>query len=239
MAFYHNVVRVGFSSPLVRATFRRRLSRFSVIVEIDATPVTAHLPNSGRLGELLVDGAAAWLVAQPGPIRRTAWDLALVEYEGRLVSVDARLPNALIGKALAAGCVDGREDVTYVRREVAVGGSRLDFAIECPSGRCFVEVKSVTLVADGCGRFPDAPTTRGARHLGELAKLRAEGHAAMVIFVVQRADATAFTVNAAADPPFAAALYLAAVAGVEIQAYRCSVTLEGIELLGRVPVLLD
>jgi len=49
--------------------------------------------------------------------------------------------------------------------------------------------------------FPDAPTQRG-RHLGELARARAEGHRAAVVFVVQRNDAIRFSPHDEADLAF-------------------------------------
>ena len=72
------------------------------------------------------------------------------------------------------GCPTGRlaplAGYPTVRREVSFGRSRLDFLLEAPDRRpCLVEVKSVTLVLDGLGCFPDAVTLRGRRHLVELA----------------------------------------------------------------------
>ena len=47
--------------PLVPATFVRRDNRFRVQVRIAGRVAAAHLPNSGRLGELLVPGRKTWL----------------------------------------------------------------------------------------------------------------------------------------------------------------------------------
>ena len=51
---------------------------------------------------------------------------------------------------------------------------------------CTWRVKNVTLMQDGRARFPDAKTTRGAKHLGELMRLKAEGARAAAVYVVQR-----------------------------------------------------
>ena len=87
-----------------------------------------------------------------------------------------------------------------------MGSSRLDFYLENADERCWMEVKSVTLVEDGRGLFPDAPTERGRKHIAELTKLRQAGARAVALFVVQRADAHSVTANHRTDPKFAEAL---------------------------------
>ncbi|MCQ4062574.1 DNA/RNA nuclease SfsA, partial [Klebsiella pneumoniae] len=64
---------------------------------------------------------------------------------------------------------------TTLKREVAYGveNSRVDFRLDYAGTAAFVEVKSVTLgfAETPVAAFPDAVTTRGARHLRELATL--------------------------------------------------------------------
>ena len=104
------------------------------------------------------------------------------------------------------------------------GESRLDLRLQGPAGLCYVETKSVTLVEDGVGLFPDAPTTRGAKHVRSLAQAVKAGHRAAVIFVVQRDDAQALRPHDEADPDFGAVLRESVAAGVEAFAYGCRVT---------------
>ena len=104
--------------------------------------------------------------------------------------------------------------------------------------KCYLETKSVTLVEDGIGLFPDSPTSRGVKHLRSLEKALGEGYRAAVIFVIQREDVQGFTTNDAADPDFAVAFRQALAAGVEAFAYRCRVTHRQIELAGEVPIKL-
>ena len=224
---------------LVEARFLVRLNRFAALAALDGGEVPVHVANSGRLRELLQRGVRVLLAPRPGAARRTPYDLALVDLDGTLVSADARLPSTLVAEALAAGRLPPLAGYPTVRREVALGESRLDLALEGPTGRCYVEVKSVTLVQDGYGLFPDAPTLRGQRHVAELARAVAAGHRAAVVFVVQRGDAAAFRPHDAADPAFGAALRRAAAAGVEVYAYRCAVTLRAVVLADPLPVCLE
>ncbi|HHS97593.1 MAG TPA: DNA/RNA nuclease SfsA [Chloroflexi bacterium] len=221
----------------VEGRFVRRENRFRITVDVDGRVESAHLPNSGRLSELLVPGRRCYLVPRSSPQRRTPYDLLLVDYDGVLVSVDARLPNPLFAEAVAAGRLAPFVGTTVVEREVRRGESRLDFRLGGPWGTCWVEVKSVTLVEGGLALFPDAPTKRGRRHLEDLAALAGEGYRAAAVFVVQRPDADAFAPNRRADPAFAQGLAEARASGVEVYAYRCRVTRRELSILDAVPVL--
>ena len=226
--------------PLVRGELIRRENRFRVAVRVDGLETAAHLANSGRLRELLQPGVPVWLTSVEGAARKTHYDLALVEHEGALVSVDARLPNRLFAEALAAHWLDCGAGPVQVQAEARLGASRLDFRLSTVEARCWVEVKSVTLVRDGLALFPDAPTLRGARHLRELAAaLQGCQERAAVVFLVQRDDAQCFAPNSDADPAFARALAEAAHAGVAVRAYGCRVSLREIVVAGELPVQLS
>jgi sugar fermentation stimulation protein A len=229
--------------PLIPAAFLRRLNRFRVEIEFEGQVTSAHLPNSGRLGELLVPGQKVWLAPADlgrNPQRRTLYDMALAEYKSNLVSVDARLPGHLIAKALENGRLPEFECYTSVKREVRLGESRLDFRLAADDEQkpCWIEVKSVTLVEGGTARFPDAPTSRGQRHVRELVRAVQQGDRAAVVFVVQRDDARQFEPHDNADPTFGRVLRDAAHAGVEVYAWRCQVSLKGVRLAGNIPVLV-
>ncbi len=223
---------------LLQGTFVQRDNRFRVQVELNDTIITAHLANPGRLCELLVPGREVWLKPAHAPNRRTGYDLTLVAYESHYVSMDSQLPNRLVERALQRRQLPGFEDCPVVRREVRLGESRLDFKLEGKGVPCWIEVKSVTLVADKVARFPDAPTARGRRHLRELMSAATQGDRAAAIFVVQRADAVSFTPNDGTDPAFGEALRQASKAGVEVHALRCEVTPTAIRLRDTIPVRL-
>ncbi|MBF8267245.1 MAG: hypothetical protein HW388_753 [Dehalococcoidia bacterium] len=223
------------TSPLQEGIFLERPNRFAAWVEVNGSLAMAHVPNSGRMRELLQRGNRVFLAPAAKQGRKTDYDMSLVDLGHTLVSSDARLPNALVAEAFAKGQLEQFSTYTWARREVPFAHSRLDMVLG-NGGLCYVEVKSVTLVEKGVALFPDAPTSRGVRHMEALALAREQGHRAAVIFVAQRKDAQTFAPNDQADPLFGLALREACTAGVEVYAYRCRVSLEEVVLDEPLPV---
>lgn len=221
---------------LIPGAFVQRLSRFSAEVQVEGHLSLALLPNSGRLKELLTPHRPVWLTLQEKPGRKTLYDLKLVEYEGTLVSIDARLPPHILADQLRN--LPLFEGYQLLCKEPPALSGRLDLLLESPSGYWWIETKSVTLVEKGIALFPDAPSLRGSRHLQELIQLRQTGHRTAIIFIIQRPDAQVFQPYTSADPIFSQTLVKAEEAGVEVYAWNCQVNFEGIQLAQQVPVIL-
>ena len=236
-------IAVPLDGPLVESRFVERPNRFLLRCDVpgEADVQEVHLPDPGRLRELLLPGARVWVRPADASGRRTRWTAVLVEDpEGRgVISLRTTLPNALIRRALEARGLDELRGWTLERAEWPLGRSRIDFLLRDERGRGMaLEVKSVTLVEGGIARFPDAVTARGARHVRELAELAQEGTMdAGILFVLQRDDARAIEAARSIDPDFADALALARAAGVRVLGRRCRVTLDEVILGDPVPVL--
>jgi sugar fermentation stimulation protein A len=215
--------------PLSAARFVRRHNRFLLQVRLEVTGILAdaHMADPGRLKELLLPGKRLWLKPAANPDRKTRWTAVLVESPSgeELVSLDTTLPNRLVGKALQAGALEEFRGWMLERTEVTLGRSRLDFLLSQGERRKMaLEVKSVTLVEDGIALFPDAVTTRGARHVRELAEIAGEPDwEAAMLFVLQRSDGRMIKAARGIDPDFADALEEAKAAGVRVLGRRCTV----------------
>ena len=227
---------MDLGTDLVEGIFLERVNRFLAMVEVDGEEVGVHVANSGRMKELFIAGCRVLVRPAPGEHRKTKYDLALVGMGHALASADARMPNVLIAEGVANGHLDQFAGYPEIRREVTFGDSRLDLMLDGPLGRCYIEAKSVTLVENGVGLFPDSPTVRGTKHLLTLETVLEAGHRAVVVFVVQRPDARSFATNDPADPALAAAFQAALAAGVEAYAYNCLVTETVLQLDQRIPV---
>jgi sugar fermentation stimulation protein A len=215
--------------------FLGRPNRFLAQVRLGREKVQAHLPDPGRLTELLVPGAKVRLLPSSREGRRTAWTLIGVECPAGWVNVDSRLPNQLFEEALREGRLPEFSGVSEWRREYRYGGSVIDFLL-AGDPPCLAEVKGCTLVVGETALFPDAPTSRGTRHLGELEAARARGMRSCVVFVVKHPAAREFRANRDTDPLFAEALASATAAGVEALAYLAAWRGREIRLGERMPV---
>ena len=253
---------------IVRGKFIRRPNRFIAEVEIDGSIETVHVKNPGRLGEILKEGVTVYMEDFEGRMgsRKMRYSLVAAEKEvapeiaqkifaqstaataettpapnTMTVNVDSQAPNKVVLEALKEGRIrlEGLDELKLIRPETKYGDSRFDFYLEDVSGRrAFAEVKGVTLEFDGHASFPDAPTERGARHLRELMKAKAEGYLTYVIFVIQMKPMLDFSPNEEHDPVFSRALREADKSGVRIVAYDCKVTADSLVTDTQIKIVL-
>ncbi|WP_353474877.1 DNA/RNA nuclease SfsA [Salipiger sp. H15] len=229
-----------FDTPLIPARLLRRYKRFLADCQLaDGSEITAHVANPGSMLGMAEPGSKIWLEPNDDPKRKLNYAWRLLEHEsGAFTGVDTGVPNRVLRAALEAGQVAGLEGYAAVRPEVRYGEkSRIDFLLSGEGRRdCYVEVKSVTLSRrPGLAEFPDSVTARGTKHLGELAAMVAQGHRAVMLYLVQRTDAVEVTLAADIDPSYATAFASAAAAGVEVLALGCDITPEEISLGAPLP----
>ena len=89
----------------------------------------------------------------------------------------------------------------------------------------------------GLAEFPDSVTERGVKHLRELAAMVGLGHRAMMVFLVQRADAKKLAFARDIDTTYGEAFDAARRAGVEAIALRCKVSCEEISIDRAIPIV--
>ncbi len=235
------MIDLEYPDRLIPARFVKRENRFSATVIVDGRKQYVHVPNSGRLGELLIPNREVFLSqAPPGnKARKTSYTLVLSRFGSGYVSLEAAKANRLFEEALNDGIITEFARWRIAGREKRLGMSRIDFVLEDPGEkRVFTEIKSVSLVTDGVARFPDAPTSRGCRHLRELIDHCRKGEQGAVVFIVQRSDAVSFSPNEEEDPAFARLLREAFEEGIKILAYRCRIDTLVNQVTDPVPVIL-
>lgn len=227
--------------PLVPGTLLRRYKRFLADVELaDGSIVTAHCPNSGRMTACSEPGRPVYLSVSNNPKRRLPYSWEIILMPQSPVGVNTLLPNRLVARGIKDGVIPGFSGYDTIRPEPRMeDGSRLDLLLAGP-GRpdCCVEIKNSTLVEDGKALFPDAPTTRGAKHMRLLADLAGKRYRAVIFILIQRQDAQTFSPADSIDPAWGAEVRRAVSAGVELLAWDVRITTERISLNRPVPVIL-
>jgi sugar fermentation stimulation protein A len=187
------------------------------------------------------EGCRVWFSRSNDPKRKLpgTWEIAETP-QGRLACVNTARANALVEEALKTGLIPELAGFSSLKREVAYGqeNSRADFRLDFADGPAFIEVKSVTLGFDGTpvAAFPDAVTTRGSKHLRELAALARDGVRAVQLYCVNLSEIEAVRPAEEIDPAYAAALREAISAGVEVLAYGVELTTEEVRVCRRLDV---
>ena len=221
-----------FPTPLLRGTLIQRYKRFLADVRLDTgETVTATCPNTGSMLGLKAPGSVVWLSTSDKPTRKYRHTWELIENDigagPALVGINTGHPNKLVTEAIEAGRIEPLAGYASLKREQKYGrNSRIDILLEDKGrGTAYVEIKNVHLMRKpGLAEFPDSVTERGAKHLGELADMVAAGHRAVMIFLIQRADAKTMQLARDIDPTYGKAFDSAIAAGVEVIALRCAMS---------------
>ena len=207
---------------IVEGIFIDRPNRFIAHVDIEGVVNTVHVKNTGRCKELLIPKTPVRLEVSDNPNRKTLYDLVAV-YKKNFgwINMDSQAPNKVVKEWLET------KDYDYIKPEYKYGDSRIDFYMRKGNQEYLMEVKGCTLEIDGIGYFPDAPTTRGIKHLRELIKAKRAGYECAVAFVIQMEGINEVRPNIDTHPEFGVALQEAKEAGVKILYLTCKV--------GRIP----
>lgn len=228
-----------FENNKVEGKFLKRINRFVAEVEIQGEVHQVHVPNTGRMKELLIRGARVLLKYHPAPHKKTSYTLMLVEKDGILVCIDSRIANQLFFDHLSNGESEEFLHIQDLKREVKYGNSRFDMAFLEGNQQVLIEVKSVNLVRDSIAMFPDAPTIRGNKHVQELIIAQSKGIKTGIVFIVQRSDATSFLPHWDKDLNFSQSLLEAHSQGVLVKAFSCQIDEESIKINNKIPIDLE
>jgi sugar fermentation stimulation protein A len=230
---------VRFDNPLQSGTLIKRYKRFLADVQSpEEGDFTIHCPNTGSMKNCAEPGFGVWFSRSDNPKRKYAntWELAK-DHQGHMIGINANRANKLVKEAILSGVIVELTGYDAVQSEVKYGveNSRIDLLLTAEDRpNCYVEVKSVTLLDEcsdnrsakkaekkGQGLFPDAVSTRGQKHLRELAEVARRGERAVLFFCVQHSGITSVAAAAKIDPVYATSLREARQAGVEVLVYGC------------------
>ena len=230
---------MNFPAPIKKGRLLKRYKRFLADIDLDGEIITAHCANPGSMMGLKSEGSLVWVTAANNPKRKLQYDWQVIEVGAAKVCINTGLANKIIYEALLKKIIPHLAAYTTITPEQKYAeNSRIDFLLtKAGLPDCYVEVKSVTLSREpALASFPDSKTTRGTKHLRDLAAMAASGHRAAMLYLVNRTDCTRFTLATDIDPDYATAFSAAKAAGVEAYAYRVDITPSGITLTTEVPI---
>lgn len=207
-----------------KASFIDRPNRFIANVWINGKKEQVHVRNTGRCKEILKEGSIVYLEKAKNPKRKTKYSLISAYKEGNIINIDSQIPNQVVYDAILNNKIDKLLDVDLLKPEVSFKDSRFDFYYEKDEKNGFIEVKGVTLEKNKIAMFPDAPTTRGTKHIETIIESLELGMNSYLIFLIQINNIKHFKPNKIMDPNFFKALKIAHKKGIEILAYNSKVS---------------
>ncbi|MFW9905204.1 MAG: DNA/RNA nuclease SfsA [Candidatus Thorarchaeota archaeon] len=225
--------------------FKKRPNRFLAKVVLESSKntkktVEAHIPDPGRLKELLLENTQIILRKSSSHIRKTQYSLVGVKKGKIWVNIDSHLTNRLFKEEYLR--IPLFHQYKIIRPEFSYKKSRFDFLMENieTNQKALIEVKSVTLVKKGLALFPDAPTIRGTKHIKDLTNAVNE-YQVFMVFIVKRSDVTAFKPNEAIDPTFSRELIASMKKGLQVCAVKClydPIVKKELKILNEIPLIL-
>ena len=227
---------MNFENKLISGVFIKRYKRFFVDVQIKKKVIIAHCPNTGSMKGLLKVGNKVWLSKSNNPNRKLKYTLQIIEDNDTKIGVNTHLTNKIVLDALKYNLIKEFDKNITIKPEIKFGNNtRFDFLISKKNYKAFLEVKNVTLSRRSkIAEFPDAVTTRGAKHIEELIKARKKGYDVYIAFIIQREDCSQFAIASDIDPEYSKLLSKAVKKKLKILCYDCKFSSKGIKLNKRV-----
>ena len=209
-----------FSNKLIKAKFVKRYKRFfSDHILENGQLVTAHCPNTGAMTGVAKEGITSWLSQSNDPKRKLKWTWELTQENNTIVGVNTHNPNKIIQEAINNNEIKELLNYKTLKREVKYGvNSKIDIFLQDDNkADCYVEIKNVHLSRKkSLAEFPDGITSRGTKHLKELANVAQAGGRAVMLYLIQRNDCNSFKIAEDIDVEYGKAFIEAINAGVEV-----------------------
>lgn len=186
--------------------FVSRENRFLGIVDITSPePIKnekVHIKDPGRLEDILYPGNRVLLKKAGGQKRKTGWEIVAGNADKKWILINSVYHRQIAELVIENEYISPLGNVDSITPEQKFGDSRLDFLVKQNNSLTWIEVKGCTLQNNGKALFPDAPTSRGRKHVNELIKAVEKGYSGAIIILVFRPDAECFTANMRIDPEF-------------------------------------
>ena len=230
-----------FTKSLIKGKLIKRYKRFFTDVKLGKEIVTAHCPNTGSMKGLLDEGNEVYLLPNNDPKRKLKYGLEIIKSRKNLVGINTHMANRIVHHGLKNNLVNELKNNDIIKPEVFYNKeTRFDFLLEKQTQKTFVEVKNVTLFRNkDTAEFPDAPTTRGTKHLLTLIDAIKKSYKTYLIFLVQIQNMKYFKIAKDIDEDYYKTYLIAKEAGVNFLAYRCDISSKKIFIDKKLKIIDD
>ena len=230
-----------FTKSLIKGKLIKRYKRFFTDVKLGKEIVTAHCPNTGSMKGLLNEGNEVFLLPNNDPKRKLKYGLEIIKSRKNLVGVNTHLANRIVEHGLKNNLIKELKNNDTIKPEIFFNKeTRFDFLLEKKGQETFVEVKNVTLFRNkDTAEFPDAPTTRGIKHLLTLIDAIKKSYKTYLIFLVQIQNMKYFKIAKDIDEEYYKTYLIAKKAGVNFLAYRCDISSKKIFIDKKLKIIDD
>ena len=230
-----------FTKSLIKGKLIKRYKRFFTDVKLAKGIVTAHCPNTGSMKGLLDEGNEVYLLPNNDPKRKLKYGLEIIKSRKNLVGVNTHLANRIVEHGIKNNLVNELKNNDSIKPEIFFNKeTRFDFLLEKKGQKMFVEVKNVTLFRNkDTAEFPDAPTSRGTKHLLTLIDAIKKSYKTYLIFLVQIQNMKYFKIAKDIDEEYYKNYLIAKKAGVNFLAYRCDISSKKIFIDKKLKIIDD
>ncbi len=230
-----------FTKSLIKGKLIKRYKRFFTDVKLSNEIVTAHCPNTGSMKGLLDEGNEVYLLPNNDPKRKLKYGLEIIKSRKNLVGVNTHMANRIVEHGLKNNLINELKNNDVIKPEVFFNqDTRFDFLLEKNTQKTFVEVKNVTLFRNkDTAEFPDAPTSRGIKHLLTLIDAIKKSYKTYLIFLVQIENMKYFKIAKDIDEDYYKNYLIAKKAGVNFLAYRCKISSKKIFIDKKLKIIDD
>ena len=164
---------------LTTGSLIKRQNRFLATAKVKNSIKKVHIADTGRLEEILTPNRELLLLKNRDELK-TDYTLIAAKMEEGWVLINTKLHSKIAKKAIEKGVLGFIPQ--KIKSEVLYKNSRLDFKAD----NAFIELKGCSLVEDDICLFPNAPTSRGVKHIKDLIEAKNEGFEAYILIMAVR-----------------------------------------------------
>jgi len=171
-----------FDEQLIQGLIKSRPNRFIMLVEVNNKIEKCHCPSTGRIGNIEFKDIPCLLSKSTSKTRKTAYTVEAISPSSKLwIGINQTKANSYIEFFLRNNLLKKIINVKYIRREVRLNNSKIDFLI---NNNCFLEIKTLLRHLPFGNKKPDNKFNsfeRLGRHFKDISSQIKKGQRAVVI----------------------------------------------------------